>query len=559
MRLAKFWLDECCSKHSCCLPKSTDTKPPTRLLFLGADRSSMRLQMTSPDDGGIRYCALSHCWGGATDILTLKQSNIDQLCSRVEYQDLPRTFQDATDAARAVGIDYLWIDSLCIIQDSEEDWKREAPTMGRVYERATLTIAATNARSAHDGCFSTTNPLLSNPCRIVGSQERGLWIEGRRTDAEATGERTLRRRGWVLQETLLSRRTLCFGPDGILWHCEAGMADFIDSYGRGTPVVSDDDRPSRIFGPDVEQYSSRNLRSLIEGKDGFNRMMAFSKTLRDSRSLEVFSSAWAEVVLRYSDCELTRPDEDKLVALSGIASRVQRATGLTYVAGLWKETLVTELCWQNRSQVIARRSLAYRAPSWSWAAVDGSFMSAATDFFRAEFGPDSEYSYLAKVVDVSVQQTPSDEGSIGIVLPGTSLTLLAKLKRVEAGLAKESERHPTALLHFPQTLNLPYPGVQKGTLYPDHSNFGEGHQDIHLLPLVLRKVLNGAPFLDDVNWVLYGIVVSLSKVNNDCQQEAFERVGSFDLEFYIPASDTQPERTATEIFEGLTDREIIIV
>jgi hypothetical protein len=111
-------------------------------------------------------------------------------------------------------IDYLWIDSLCIIQDLKEDWKKEALTMGTVYEQATLTIAASEARTARDGCFSLANPLINNPCCIAGSEEQELWVS--EPEGDALGRTTICRRAWTLQERWLSRRVPHFDPGGML-------------------------------------------------------------------------------------------------------------------------------------------------------------------------------------------------------------------------------------------------------------------------------------------------------------------------------------------------------
>lgn len=141
--LARYWLDQCLAKHVKC----RESKPnhiPTRLLCLDSagDTGCVRLYKTTDEDIGLGYCTLSHCWGGATDILTLTSQNITSLFNSIKIEHLPKTFRDAIEVTKALGLEYLWIDSLCIIQDSSDDWSREAAVMGTIYANATCTISA---------------------------------------------------------------------------------------------------------------------------------------------------------------------------------------------------------------------------------------------------------------------------------------------------------------------------------------------------------------------------------------------------------------------------------
>ena len=156
------WLRECVREHSRCRP-SFPIRWPTRLIDVGSPNSLQDpyLVVTSNTDTAIdRYAALSHCWGtpqapySGMYFATVKQ-NIEQFIDGVGIVLLPKTFQDAITVTRKLKIRYLWIDALCIIQDDEEDWAREAVEMNSVYGNAYVTIVATSSNSDHEGVFTT--------------------------------------------------------------------------------------------------------------------------------------------------------------------------------------------------------------------------------------------------------------------------------------------------------------------------------------------------------------------------------------------------------------------
>jgi hypothetical protein len=116
---------------------------------------------------GVRgqYLALSHCWGKIR-ILTTRSDNIQQHGKEISMTALSRTFQDAVILTRQLGVKYLWIDSLCIVQDSREDWELESIVMNEYYKNTYLTIVASYAQDGSVGCFQTRNALAIEPCWI---------------------------------------------------------------------------------------------------------------------------------------------------------------------------------------------------------------------------------------------------------------------------------------------------------------------------------------------------------------------------------------------------------
>ena len=135
-------------------------------------------------------------------------------------QELPLTFQHAISITRKLGYQYLWIDSLCIIQDSNKDWHVESLDMKRVYQMSALTIGAARGADSYAGCFVERQPLAHFPCRIAQLSTGFLMtpfdreMPGKSPPHALTGA-ALFDRSWVLQERMLSPRTLYYGPKGL--------------------------------------------------------------------------------------------------------------------------------------------------------------------------------------------------------------------------------------------------------------------------------------------------------------------------------------------------------
>jgi hypothetical protein len=213
--LAKRWLDSCLASHKICNGlKQYHT--PARLLFLiGKDPC---LLLVSERDKASRYAILSHCWG-SLPFHTLKRDNLNAFQKQIPTEALTNTFQDAIYIARYLGLNYLWIDSLCIVQDDEDDWRKEAALMGSVYGGSSINISASSAKNGTFGCFQKRDsswryqvqagqgnePLLFD--YVPGSFRRSLLAS------------PLVSRGWVLQERVLSCQNLHFAKNEVFREC----------------------------------------------------------------------------------------------------------------------------------------------------------------------------------------------------------------------------------------------------------------------------------------------------------------------------------------------------
>jgi hypothetical protein len=189
-----------------------------------------------------QYVALSHCWGTET-FFCLTQANLDQLKQHIPFRRLSKVFQDAIVVLRRFGMRHVWIDSLCIIQDQLEDWQIESSKMGDVYRNSLLNIAAAGFGDGGSGLFVDRDRsvlaerILINADLICDGKpfmRKGSYIS---VDfhfwMDEVGEAPLNRRAWVVQERLLSPRTLHFGSNQLLWECYEFEA--CESFPEGFP------------------------------------------------------------------------------------------------------------------------------------------------------------------------------------------------------------------------------------------------------------------------------------------------------------------------------------
>ncbi|ORX96676.1 heterokaryon incompatibility protein-domain-containing protein, partial [Clohesyomyces aquaticus] len=306
------------------------------------------------------YVALSYCWGTLTEkdkaFLTTK-SNIKARLSGLKLQNLPRTLQDAVRTTQALGVDYIWIDSICIIQDDTDDWEREAITMGKVYKHACFTIAATNSSSSLDGFLHHRKPSAKASLPFFFSVVQDIFpgitdVEAERGNfhfrypvetgiIDHLSECDWKKRGWTLQEEILSTRILSFTKDVIHFRC----------------MRSEEVEASGYFGPLPLRFPA--LLADMEA-------MPFAKRLNGDSD---YHYGWYEIIEDYSKRTLSYPG-DKLAAVGGLAETFESLINDTYICGLWKSDLHRGLLWQSVSMSDIRGENG--APSWSWASRDGS-------------------------------------------------------------------------------------------------------------------------------------------------------------------------------------------
>ncbi|ESU17472.1 hypothetical protein FGSG_13822, partial [Fusarium graminearum PH-1] len=230
--MIRGWIGDCINNHEDCKAASEDRPFPTCVVAVGDDETEPHLFIPNSDDHG-RYIALSHCWGDVMPLKTTKAC-FAEFCQSIDFARFPRTFQDAIIVCRKLNIKYLWIDSLCIIQDDEHDWAVESPKMCDVYQNAYLTIAAAAAHNSSKGLFhsrpfsaQTTFTTVSKNDDKVEEVEifarpwnsQGHWIDNIGDGPWCRNHNPLEKRAWTLQEHVLSRRILRFAAHELVWQC----------------------------------------------------------------------------------------------------------------------------------------------------------------------------------------------------------------------------------------------------------------------------------------------------------------------------------------------------
>ncbi|PWY72844.1 HET-domain-containing protein [Aspergillus eucalypticola CBS 122712] len=387
LSLAAEWLRKCYKGHKEC-DKREDKPPffPTSVIDVGSSLKRPHLHVSSVGETG-RWVALSYCWGG--------DSRFTLNASGRSLKLFPSTLRDAVLVTRALGVRYLWIDSLCIFQDDSSDWEAEASKMSSVYRHAAVTIAATSAESANDGFLDKRAPYFSCtfPWRRRYYQGSGSVNDDSRADPVVF--RSYRRpfhreplrhsrwatRGWTLQEELLSRRLLYYTKEEMVWRCRAGRAREpardVNGYDTEFPEP-------QLFIPDEpdDKHTPGSTRSAYK--------------------------TWFKLLEDYAARNLTF-EKDRLPAIGALAESFHAHLKEQYCAGLWRGDLLFGLLWSIRHCQGSGRPAPTsvpsieRGPSWSWIGAH-----AYISLKWPSPGARSFMTYLARVVHCQVYRKSHD-------------------------------------------------------------------------------------------------------------------------------------------------------
>lgn len=344
---------------------------PKRVLSLGRLEGD-NISLVETQDQTASYAILSHCWGASQPIKTLT-TNLAELEQGIPWESLPCVFQDAARVCSRLGLNYLWIDSLCILQDSREDWDIESSKMCQYYENAYITISATASPNssvpflkerdkkwqAQSFQFHSSDGQVID---IVARQDSGASDDDNQEDPGVLGTRA-----WVVQETFLSRQILHFAESELVWEC------------RSCILAEDDVLPVGLCSSRLSQL----LLRCEEGLDPYN--------------------AWHTLVSEYVRRHLTF-ESDRLPAISGAAAKFHSFTHSDYVAGLWVNNMPLDLCWRidyiNRdlgSEPKFHLSQ-YLAPTWAWPSAMAPVRFVGND-------DDHPFVPLARIIDVQCEKS----------------------------------------------------------------------------------------------------------------------------------------------------------
>lgn len=468
MALARHWISDCDNHHTRCKRPGVASRSnwvPERLIYIDDENSRLRLVRGVDVPSDTSYTTLSHRWGQVKDKLVLTQANVDEWYEQLPSLQKWKTFMDAIETSRQLQIPYIWIDSLCIIQDSKEDWQHHCPQMCNIYKGSYCNIAATSAMDDTEGCLFERDVDMDLPLRLsFGIEKYQLKPAGSiaipavdnrkgslRGFYDLCKEQTwindiryspLNARGWVLQEVgnrttssdqwlmrpqrQLSPRVLNFTKTQMYWECDEMQAS--ESYPYGFP----EEAWANVKGKALNPFSLLHLN--LEGKDapidsGISTLV--------KRAFDVWANAVSDYTVydsyhtladgtQGSARNLTDPS-DKLVAISAIARELQPFMNCRYVAGHWETDLVRQLAWTGSNY--SQRTSTYRAPSWSWASVDARIQDFKYLYNHPDLVRTREAFYpLAEVLDVEVKLLTDDP--MGQVVSG-SLTLRCRLIELE--------------------------------------------------------------------------------------------------------------------------------
>ncbi|KAH6606461.1 hypothetical protein Trco_005614 [Trichoderma cornu-damae] len=446
------WLDECGSSHRFCVSSGPDAQLPKRVLEM-TPGSENNINVRLVQDLGVRekYICLSHRWGPSTHLCQTTMETLAEHLRQIPWSRLPKTFQDAARVAVWLGIRYLWIDSLCIIQDSSEDWKDQAAQMCEIYSRAYVTLAAAWSSDSDMGLFRRSASFQVQPTMRVGAQapsyivrrvpEHTTWdVAG---VLQMTPELPLLSRAWVYQERLLSPRIVYFTRYELAFECSAGNRDKICECEHSAGGLWGGG--SNGAGGGRGEYTDYRKSYHVEG-------------LRAS-NLANIRKYWHQIVGEYSGLRISFTS-DRLPALSGVARQFGTAHSALlgrYVAGMWEDCFPSELLWYCTSGKIHHRPDSYCGPTWSWISA-GNIASYATgcprtypadlDILNITFklnGPDQHAAISDAVMEIS-----------GYLAPGT-LVQVHNTRSHATSIRFQGKNENSLAFHYDYPLHEPGP------------------------------------------------------------------------------------------------------
>ncbi|KAK3057099.1 hypothetical protein LTR09_002138 [Extremus antarcticus] len=415
--IARTWVDECLSHHVPCR-RSTSAPLPTRVIELGSsdEKPTPRLQINDNGELG-QYVTLSHCWGTGSE-LKLTDSNREAFRKAIPFDQLPRTFQDAIQISMALGVRYIWIDALCIMQDDRDDWRRESASMGAVFENALFSMSALTAEDSNSGILHDR----AAPSAVVQLGGTTFGVRNRIDSLpQALRRARLETRAWCYQERLLPRAILHIAPEQMHWECRAG-----------------------VFSESLPRHSAEAVMNIEPSK----ALLSVSGEITSRTT----TTDWLRLVSEYSSRDITKPS-DRLPAIAGLADRVQKQMGdAVYLQGLWSHGLYAQVLWRrsklmhgriipSRDKYLLRAALSkaerpreYIAPSFSWASLNNAVEYPMHEEFpfRREVGSDAVFGTH------HLQRQSQHINVEGLVKRGSCKPVASKLSQTDQAIFRPS-------------------------------------------------------------------------------------------------------------------------
>lgn len=507
LSVARSWYQQCLNHVNCRNWRKETRSLPTRLIQIRRPDSqspdlSARICETKDLPTSTPYATLSHCWGKGV-IFRLLKSNFEDLSQAIPIEQLPKVFQDAIHVSYEVGIHYLWIDSLCIIQDVKEDWTHEAKRMGDVYLHGEFNIAATGYENGLSGLFSERKalplvhfPLYADFVQVDNELKKktaykGLYVRLDWTEFDKQITKSpLFERAWVAQERVLSAAIIHYTREQIWWECSEGI--FSEAV-TSSPYVN-----GHIIWEEMEHSGRDRLRSLSKQSEP-----------------EAIYSFWNTFLSTYAHSAMTF-NRDRFPAVTGIARILSEFIDDDFVAGFWSGDLLRSLLL-HRLPLRASIQEEQLAPSWSWASLTaGIVASASFDVNITQVTPLDGVRIIRVLSDIpgfksDLQSTSFEKSGVrGLVIRGA-------LRR----LPGNSETQPQWMEHVWMKYDNKEPCKFRGKNNIPEDQKWRLNEPTHML-LLAKGSPKGDP--DDVN--VYGILVQVAEVN---EANTFHRSGMIHL------------------------------
>lgn len=397
--LIKKSLASCEQHHTLCqcrLRSPSSTFSPKRLLHLST--SGIRVV---EDQKIEKWACLSYCWGQLPDPLRLTKNELSAFKTEIPSTRLPQLFKDVAKVCQLLGIDYLWIDALCIIQDRDADWLEQAGQMARIYAESTFTIAAEDTSNPNQGLIQSS---YKRPAWVKLEGYEGIFfrkfVDERRFGSDRE-DSLLAKRAWTYQEIQLSPRLVRLKEKDVLWECpQTGHTHF--------------------------QHEHR-LRSQNASP---NRLLSRSKLEQDvaTRAHEL----WRRLVEEYTSRQLTF-STDRMAAFAAVAEKFGDLFQMKddFTMGFWYPWLLADLEWHRKdgeplTRIPRCRSTLLPTPSWSWASVDAP---VKLDRLGMWYGATPDVDSLARIIDRNIMHCGSP--FLGLALRA-QITIEAPFFEVEA-------------------------------------------------------------------------------------------------------------------------------
>jgi hypothetical protein len=528
--IASRWLKNCVESHSSCRPPTELQKPPKRLIHVGNKTQNPFLVETFPDLQLVEWLSLSYCWGGEPS-KKLTNESINGLKNGTPLANFDATIQDAILVTRALGISYIWIDALCIIQGGDE-WGEEASKMNEIYGGSTVTLVIASSCCVKKR-FLMERDLNYIPVAysidLAEDRRAKLFLSPEWDDSKREYNGPWSKRGWTMQEGLLPNRLLHYTASQIIWKCceeqrfERGVTERVED--RISETLTYSDYADIAFGS-----------GFLWQLPAFLKFKTFKSHLPISLDYPLMSHSdtfrlWYDLVEDFTQRRF-KEISDRLVAISGLARMYgDMIRNPTYVAGLWKEDLIRGLLWHvEGTTLIPKRSADNSSdldedfpdfPSWSWAGV-------GYEVVKNDLKTDNNLGALSEIENIQIDLVnPRDP--FGGVKSGR-VTITGPLRRLPRLYNKEWVSAEASMSKLERHISEIVEKESQGSVAHKYSSPPGGHFSV--LRMLRDTGLLHLLVLEATGRILNGINV-------------YRRGGILKLWYVDPSSYASPELIAT--------------